>query len=101
MNALGFGKVLKLAHIWASDWTLDKLAMTLAGNTTADVEKEDFMQYIGENLRKSLLAEHFFHRMYVKVFCQKKQHLMDEEAGEMFIELLKQKFEDEACQKQI
>ena len=99
MNALGFGKVLKLAHIWASDWTLDKLATTIAGNTTADVEKEDFMQYIGENLRKSLLAEHFFHRMYVKVFCQKKQHLMDEEAGEMFIELLKQKFEDEGLPK--
>jgi alpha-tubulin suppressor-like RCC1 family protein len=95
MNALGFGKALKLAHIWASDWTLDKIAVTIGGNTTSEVEVEDFMQYIGENLRKSLLAEHFFHRMYVRFFCKKKQFLIDEEAGEIFIELLTEKFKEE------
>ena len=69
MNALGFGKVLKLSHVWASDWTLDKIATALAGNVTADVELEDFLQYVGENLRKSILANHF-HRLYVRMFCK-------------------------------
>ena len=74
MNALGFGKVLKLSHVWASDWTLDKIATSLAGNVTADVELEDFLQYVGENLRKSILANHFFHRLYVRMFCKRKWH---------------------------
>ena len=80
--------------MWASDWTLDKIATVLAGNVTADVELEDFLQYVAENLRKSLLANHFFHRLYVRMFCKEKMALLDEDAGEYFVELLKTKFEE-------
>ncbi len=95
MNALGLAIALKRAHIFAMDWTIDKMVIALYNIPTAQVNLEEFIDYVDENWRTRLLSDGFFHRAWEQVFCKPPVDLMNDETGDMFLEVFKECLKDE------